>query len=91
MSNTTNIPSHYRTCPETGLFVESYISSYYGDWEPELPAGFVVFDDRIEAPVEGDDLKWHENCRIRRIGPRDKVLAASVSMVEGVAFIPACA
>lgn len=91
MSNTSNIPSHLPVCPETGLFIQSYVTDWYTDWQPELPEGWVEFDDRLSDEPRDEYLKRYESIRVRRIGPRDKVLAVSVSMVEGVAFIPACA
>jgi hypothetical protein len=77
------------TCPETGMKVQTYISSYHDNWEPELPEGWVVFDDRMSDEPKSDDLKWHEDIRVRRIGRETDVLLAAVANIPGVTFTPA--
>jgi len=81
-----NLPEHITslpTCPETGLFVQRYESSYLDDgWTPSLPEGWEVFDDQYEGRDEYQ--KWHESTRVRRIGPERAVWAASAAQVQGV-------
>lgn len=76
-------------CPETGFRVLRYeTSDLHGGWKPELPKGWLVFDDRMEGH-DPESQKWHESDRVMRVGPRSEVLTASAAQVPGVTFTPA--
>jgi len=81
MSSLENLKRNLPICTETGLFVESYITDYYTDWQPEMPKGWIEFDDRVSDEPKDEYMKRSEEIRVRRIGPRNKVLEVSASTI----------
>ena len=72
--------------PETGLLIQVYETSHYTDWEPDLPEGWAVYDDR-SAGHNPEIHERHEEDRVRLIGPKSEVLRLSAEN-GGATFTP---